>query len=191
MRNLPIGHRTRFSRAVATTTAVALGSVLMLSACSSGDSGKEKGDIASLGEKKGGSASGAPEAAAGEKGDMVKWAGCMRAHGVNVPDPRPDGSMDAGAPLEAGGGTAANDKMEAANAACTKWLPNGGVVSEKEKAAQRERTLKFARCMREHGIDVPDPQGDQDGVNLGFPGADQSKLPKALDACAKLQGGGE
>lgn len=81
--------------------------------------------------------------------------------------------------------------MEAANAACTKWLPNGGVVSEKEKAAQRERTLKFARCMREHGIDVPDPQGDQDGVNLGFPGADQSKLPKALDACAKLQGGGE
>ncbi|MYW03626.1 hypothetical protein [Streptomyces sp. SID3343] len=190
MRTHPAPHRTRFSRAVVSTTAVALGSVLMLSACSSGDSDKKKDEVASLGDKKGATGSGAPkEAAAGAKGDMVKYAGCMREHGIDMPDPQADGSMMAQA-LPAADAGAEMEKMQKASEDCTKWLPNGGVVSEKEKAEQREKGLKFARCMREHGIDMPDP--DPEGLNaLGLDaGADQTKMNEAMKACSEGGAGG-
>jgi hypothetical protein len=190
MRTPPVRHRTRFSRAVLGTTAVALGSVLMLSACSD-DSGKKKDEIASLGDKKGASGSGAPkEAAAGAKGDMVKYAGCMREHGIDMPDPGADGSMMVQAmPADDGSGAEMN-KMQVASDACSKWLPNGGVLTEKDKAEQREKSLKFARCMREHGVDMPDPDADGMGAMTLDSGGDQTKMDEATKACAEGGAGG-
>jgi hypothetical protein len=173
------------------STAVALSSVLMLSACSSGDSGKKKDEVASLGDKKGSSGSGAPkEAAAGAKGDMVKYAGCMREHGIDMPDPGAGGSMAMTQALPAAGDSTELNKMQAASEACVKWLPNGGVISEKDKAEEREKSLKFARCMREHGIDMPDPNPNEAGSLSLDPGADQSKMNTAMEACADKSGDG-
>lgn len=58
----------------------------------------------------------------------------------------------------------------------------------------QERALKFSQCMRDHGIDVPDPGGDTgEGVTFRF---DQNEDPKKVDAAMKackqyLPDGGE
>lgn len=191
MRNLPLLHRTRLSRTVIGACALAAASTLVLSACSQGDSGKDgkdgKDKVASLGDKN--SASGASggdkntsEKAAGEKGDLVKYAGCMREHGIDMPDPDPGsgGMMHA---MPAQGGPDAK-KMEDASNACRKWLPNGGEVSEKDKAKFRENNLKMAECLREHGLNVPDPGPDG---GMGFrldAGTDPQKTDEAFKACS-------
>lgn len=63
-----------------------------------------------------------------------------------------------------------------------------------EKLTAQERGLKFAQCMRDQGIDVPDPGGDTgDGVTFRF---DEDQDPKKVDAAMKackryLPDGGE
>lgn len=45
------------------------------------------------------------------------------------------------------------------------------------------RNLKFAECMRENGVDVPDPEPGK-GMTMKFgPGTDQQKVQKAMEAC--------
>ncbi|WP_436772721.1 hypothetical protein [Yinghuangia sp. YIM S09857] len=185
MRNLPTLHRGRLHRAVTGTAAVAFACVLTLSACSKdGGSGKD-GDVASLGDKDK-NAGAPPEAAAGEKGDMVKYAQCMRENGIDMPDPNADGSMMAQAIPADGGPEAA--KMETASNACRKWLPNGGEITEKQKAEMRESNLKMAKCLREHGLNVPDP-GPDGGMALDL-GSDQAKADEAMKACGQAGGSG-
>ncbi|NUU21975.1 MAG: hypothetical protein HOV68_10755 [Streptomycetaceae bacterium] len=168
------------------SAALAVGAVLTLSACSGGSDDGKDDQVASLGDQGGPGASTPPEAAAGEKGDMVKYAGCMREHGVDMPDPAADGSMMAAQAVPAPG-SADETKMNDATAACRKWLPNGGEVSEKDKAEQREKQLKMAQCLREHGMDVPDP-GPDGGLTIAL-GDDQAKADAAMKACGGEGGG--
>ncbi|WP_433795342.1 hypothetical protein [Actinoplanes sp. CA-252034] len=45
------------------------------------------------------------------------------------------------------------------------------------------RNLKFAECLREQGLDVPDPEPGK-GMTLKFgPGSDQQKVQAAMEAC--------
>jgi hypothetical protein len=45
-------------------------------------------------------------------------------------------------------------------------------ISNDQKKQQLERSLKFAQCMRQHGINMPDPQLTENGVELkASPGA--------------------
>ena len=39
--------------------------------------------------------------------------------------------------------------------------------SEEEQARMREQALEFSKCMREHGIDMPDPQFGENGEVTG------------------------
>jgi hypothetical protein len=50
---------------------------------------------------------------------MVKFTQCMRAHGVNIPDPGPGGQMQ----IPNG---VAQDKLQQAQQACQQYLPGGG-----------------------------------------------------------------
>src|SRR5688500_2675409 len=60
-----------------------------------------------------------------------------------------------------------------------------------------EQAAKFAGCMRENGIDMPDPQVDDDGrVAFGAPAgaepADREKVEAAHEKCKQyLPNGGE
>jgi hypothetical protein len=50
----------------------------------------------------------------------------------------------------------------------------------------QEAALKFARCMREHGIDMDDPQPGQRGIRLTQPkGVSPQKMKAADEACRK------
>jgi hypothetical protein len=48
--------------------------------------------------------------------------------------------------------------------------------------------LAFAECMREHGIDFPDPQFDGGAVMVGGPGIDPEdpEFQAAQEACGEL-----
>ncbi len=87
----------------------------------------------------------------------LKYARCMRENGVDMPDPKiRDGGITMTGPK---GGDVAPSKMDKADKACRKYLEavKPPEMSEEEQKQFREAALANARCMREHGIDFPDP----------------------------------
>lgn len=80
-----------------------------------------------------------------------EFAGCMREHGLDVPDPDPN-SGDVALTPPPGARTAWDTAMRA----CQQFLPNNGepAVSDPE---QLEALRQYAACMREHGIEMTDP----------------------------------
>lgn len=151
---------------------------------SSGNVASIKGGGATSTSANAGSGSGNPQSDAAEQDAMVKFAQCMRQHGINMPDPTPGGGGGR-AQVQAIPGVKANDpaamqKMQAASTACDKLLPNGG----KPTAQDEQRQLKFAQCMRAHGVDIPDPNpnptGPQNGISINI---DDPKTKAALSAC--------
>jgi hypothetical protein len=128
----------------------------------------------------GGGGGGTPE-------DAVRWARCMREQGVDVPDPAP------GAPVRITGDGRDAAAMDAATKACAAYAPKLDLDPARQQQVQQE-VLAFTRCMREHGVDLPDPQARADGsVVIGRPGQG-GRVPdpqspafrQAQEACASL-----
>src|SRR5215211_783188 len=79
--------------------------------------------------------------------------------------------------------------LSGAGATGTTRAPADGASRDPEQAA-----LAFARCMRQHGVDMPDPEVDDQGrmtMRIGGPGAkpDPRKLEAAQRACGTPFGG--
>ena len=91
----------------------------------------------------------------------LDFAQCMREHGVDMPDPKPDG----GIMMRAGPDTD-QAAMERSQKACQKHLEKvrPPEISEEQEREFREQALKHAQCMREHGIDMPDPKAGLGGL---------------------------
>jgi hypothetical protein len=130
------------------------------------------------------------EAAAGERPDsstrqaMADFAQCMRENGVDVPDP---GSGERGT-VEIQGDP---EDLREAEEACAEYREKikPPDLSEEQQAEMKEAALAHARCMRDQGIDFPDPQFGADGgamVQIG-PGSgidpDDPDFRKAQEAC--------
>lgn len=112
---------------------------------------------------------------------MVKFAQCLRQHGINVPDPKP-GAV--GLQVGANGQGFGSDKLGAAVAACKQFDPAKDINPNDPK--QRDYLLKTAQCLRKHGIHVSDPQpGHGLDVQDSF---DANKLKAANEACRKEVG---
>jgi hypothetical protein len=94
---------------------------------------------------------------------MLSFAKCMRQHGVAMEDPK----------FSAGGGVQMTNKskpggeatMRAAEQACKKYQDaiKPPTLSAANKEKFRKEALANARCMREHGINMPDPTFAADG----------------------------
>jgi hypothetical protein len=84
----------------------------------------------------------------------VAYAQCIRSHGVpNWPDPDEHGHFNAKPDL-------ASPQLRAALKACKDLLPGGGNMTTGGKLSPQEQAqlLKYAKCMRAHGIkNFPDP----------------------------------
>jgi hypothetical protein len=130
-----------------------------------------------------------------EREAALTYARCMRGQGIGMPDPQfgEDGTIMQPGPEEA----VDSDEMEAARRACRRYRPGGGrAPSEGEREEQREmleRAVAYAECMREEGIDIPDPQTDEDGKNLISGGAeldrDDPDFSEAVETCrSKVSG---
>jgi hypothetical protein len=111
---------------------------------------------------------------------------CARANGMpNLPDPQIDSNGRANFP----NGTP--DPPTSVRRACQSIydrLPASARGDEERPPADMQALLRFARCMREHGVaDFPDP--DADGNFRAPPGAAGPKTPsfqRAMQACRQL-----
>ena len=90
----------------------------------------------------------------------LDFAKRMREHGIDMPDPQVDdqgrvrvrvGGLDGGRPDP--------KKLDEPRSACG-HLMGGGDGAGQIDPEERDAMVAFARCMREHGIDMPDPTGD-------------------------------
>jgi hypothetical protein len=123
----------------------------------------------------------------------LKWARCMREHGVDVPDP--EVSSDGRVTVRPRVGTNVdrnNDKFQEAERACGSPLGNAQPqLTEAQREELQETMLAFAKCMREHGIDFPDPHfsGGGGAFRIG-PGAkfdpNDPDFQKAQKACEPI-----
>ena len=126
----------------------------------------------------------------------LKFAKCMREHGIDMPDPTRSGGggilQKMGGPGKRDGGP--NDpKMKAADKACAKYRELGGgqAPDPAALAKQRDAFVAYARCMRGKGINMPDPKVSGNGVqmSIGKGIRPDSAIFKAADkACHTLLG---
>jgi hypothetical protein len=99
-----------------------------------------------------GSSGNAGTAALSDNSAPLRFATCMRAHGVpTFPDPSASGQIAISLAL------AQSPAFQTAQQACKKFAPKGG-APQSMSASQRRAALAFAECMRAHGQpDFPDP----------------------------------
>ncbi|WP_214106088.1 hypothetical protein [Acrocarpospora catenulata] len=108
---------------------------------------------------------------------LIKYSQCMRGKGVPMADPQVDGDLVREGKVE---GDADKDKVDAAKEACKQYRPpqeGGPVMALKQDLARR-----FARCMREHGVEeYPDP--NPDGPTRGGAEREDPQYPEAKQTC--------
>jgi hypothetical protein len=162
---------------------------LMLAVAGCGG-GEEPGGVASLG-----GADQPTTTAGGSAGYDLRQAlvftRCMRQNGYDIPDPQMEGN-NVGLLLPNYEGQRA-PKFQAAWQACRRYAPNGG-QPRPPSAEDRQLALAFAKCMRQHGINLPDPQITAEGIDQqGPPGMrkDDPRVTAAEQACAQRGGGGK
>ncbi|TMR41698.1 hypothetical protein [Actinomadura geliboluensis] len=147
----------------------------------SGACGDDSGD----GDGAGSNRSDASGSKASTMDQNLKLAQCLRKHGIDVPDPKPGQDPEM---TSIGGNGASPEQIEKAMKSCqdVAGLPEPKPLSPE----QQDKMLKFAACMREHGIDMPDPKfdgGPGGGMSDAMPmPTDNDKMDKATKACAKF-----
>ncbi len=174
--------RRRLHLAVLVGAALAL--TLGVAACAGGG-GKANG-VASLSGSNKPTATTSANSSKDFKQAALEFARCMRQHGIDMPDPKFAADGRVTQELRSGPGRMGPDdpKFKAAQQACQKYMPNGGQL-KKPNPQQQQQMLAFARCMRQHGIDVPDP-GASGGIEIKNVRPDDPKFKAAQQACQKL-----
>lgn len=153
----------------------------------------------------GGSGSGDPSGeASGRQGaeqQAVKFAKCLREHGVDAETGTGPNGRGFSMKINAGGGHAGGPAGENAKSggpppavqramnACKKYRPAPKQLnlSPAEKAEQAKKALEFARCMRSHGVPVPDP-GPSGALELNNIDPQSATFEAAQKACQHLTG---
>jgi hypothetical protein len=137
--------------------ALALG--LAVGACGGG--GDKNNGVASL---DGGTAT--PTTSPGGSSDpqqaALAYARCLRQHGIDLPDPTFDAQGRMAQQLPRGVGPD-DPKFKAADQACQQYAPGG--EPEKVDPQTQQQMLAYARCMRQHGINIADPKPGE-GINV-------------------------
>ncbi len=88
----------------------------------------------------------------------VKFAKCMRSHGVSqFPDPSASGKLTIDAVANGSSVNTSTPAFTQAISAC-KDLEPAGFTGSKRSSPQQQAALRFARCIRANGVkDFPDP----------------------------------
>jgi hypothetical protein len=183
--------------------ALALAVVAILAACSG--TAATPG-VATLDDPEASGSPGAsPSASADPQEAFLAYAACMRENGVDMQDPQvvqddAGGGGEFSVGIGPGTGTSKDD-FRKADEACRHLIAN--VVQDKGgpaiSAEDQDKLIAFSRCMRDHGIDMPDPdfsggsaiikgeEGDGSGSRIDF---NSDEFKAAEDACKGLLPGG-
>jgi hypothetical protein len=139
---------------------------------------------------------------------MLAFTRCIREHGIDVNISTVEGGPVGGTTdrvvegdVKTGPGAKADDPQafQEANEACRELLPAAGQIDPNATMDPevQDQMLAFSRCMREHGIDFPDPQFSGGGAMLSIGGEDgggidpnSEEFQAAQEACqGELPGG--
>ena len=149
---------------------VALGLVALISLISAGCGSNAPSETSTTSSSGNASSSGSADTGANknatDQGKAVKFAECIRQHGVpHFPDPDAKGDFVFGIDVSPA-------VWQKAVHAC-KDLQPPGALSGKRSPKQQSAALRFAQCIRDNGVkDFPDP------VN-GDPLVDTTKIPSS------------
>jgi hypothetical protein len=129
--------------------------------------------------------------------DALKYAGCVRSHGVSdFPDPTVGPNGLPSFSINASGNSDLDQnstQLQAAQKACKEDLPSLGLKTPAERASANAEALKYAECMRSHGEpDFPDPNGQgiiQVKSATGVLDQNSPQYGKAAKACQSLDNG--
>jgi hypothetical protein len=189
------GRRSRLERTAFRGLALVAvaGLSLLAAACGGGSPGAKVAQIGTTSSTKGSGSSGASGS-----GNPTAYSACMRSHGVpNFPDPDSKGHFKITSGVSGNGqktGVDVNSPQFArARKACDKLLPNGGRPTAAQQQQEQQQMLKYAQCMRSHGVPkFPDPKaggamtlGTKAGVDPNTP-----QFQAAQKTCQKLVPGG-
>ena len=132
-------------------------------------------------------------AAANASASAVKFSQCMRQHGISdFPDPDSQGHMQIritpGSDMDPN-----NPQFKAAQKACAKYQERAvGHFDKAQEQRMQQAALNYARCMRAHGVNFPDPQFDGGKITMGARNLNPNdpNMRAANQACQKLMPGG-
>jgi hypothetical protein len=117
---------------------------------------------------------------ANRSSQQVKFAACMRQHGVPLSDPAHAVASALNSGVSAG-------TIQAAVSACRQYQAGAsGAVSDTQRAQYTQAFVKYATCMRANGIDLPDP-AESGGNGFGQKLLAASSLPNFPQANAKCR----
>jgi hypothetical protein len=132
-----------------------------------------------------------PSASLSPEDSALAFAKGMREHGIPMDDPQVSGGANGPIAISIGGPGIDTEKLQAAQEACGGFMggsgPDGTVPPD-----VLDKLVAYASCMREHGIDFPDPQVNGGGVMIGGPGSKDSLDPRspefqaAQEACQSI-----
>jgi hypothetical protein len=182
------------------TAVLPLAGALLLVACGGHSSGPNVASAGGTGATHHSSAS--PTPSMDRQAQLLAYAQCMRQHGIDMPDPDLNSG---GIQLSLPQGVGKDDPtLVAAQNACKQYLPNGGAPPSMSPE-QIEQMRQYAQCMRDHGIQMADPDPNTGGITIrGGSGASPGDKTQTLndpafkaaqEACQdklpnKLNGGG-
>jgi hypothetical protein len=142
--------------------------------------------IATAGGGGGSEAGPSPTLSLSDEERALKFAECMREQGIDMPDPQVAGP-GGGGPVVAGGRIGgpgqSTEEIQAALEACRQYaaIVDGGAPLD---PAAQEQLLRFAQCMRDHGVEsFPDPQGRN--MVLSESVVNDPDFPAAQEACVQ------
>jgi hypothetical protein len=94
----------------------------------------------------------------------LPFAQCMRSHGVpNYPDPLSNGNFG-----DISDSIQHSPQYAGAKQTCTRLHPWNMVLSPHQQGLEMAQLLKFARCMRAHGVpNFADPTENNSGISFG------------------------
>ena len=121
---------------------------------------------------------------------QAAMARCLRAQGIDLPDPRPGGGFE----LDRGEPAIDERRLRAAERRCARErraiAQAAPPLSARQQARARDLTLRYARCMRDNGADVPDPRASGEGGGMAVevpPGAKSDAVfRRAATKCERL-----
>jgi hypothetical protein len=149
-----------------------------------------------------------PDAGGSAPPSAVAFASCMRSHGVpNFPDPSGSGALPKTSPQHL---HVSSSRFQTAQRACRHLLPStvnnsslqqcetAGICSRAETQLMLNGGLRFAGCMRSHGVPKwPDPTADSQGrvafaISVSRDGFDphSPRIEAKVTDCGHLMPGG-
>jgi hypothetical protein len=190
-------------QAKVTRTLLATLVVGTLAACGGGGGGDD--GVASLGTDDAAAQDEGDDGGGDDDGDitdaeredaMLEFTECMRDHGVDMPDPQTGGDGQGPVVMRREAGSAADEEaFQEAQDACDSIMEDAfgdrPRIDPEEQAEMQDNALAYAKCMREHGIDFPDPEFSEGGMGMRLGDGIDPEDPDFIEAeeeCEPLLG---